>query len=80
MDANAWTCKEAFARLEGYLDRELSPDELAQVRKHLELCEVCAKVFAFEAALLATIKTRIRGLNAPPGLRDRVRNALRQTN
>ena len=65
-------CAEAFARLDDYLDRELSPDEMERVREHLEVCAVCAAEFRFEARVLEVLKSRIASLRAPDELRARV--------
>lgn len=71
-------CAEAFARLDDYLDRELSPEEMDRVREHLEVCAVCAAEFRFEARVLEVLKTRIASLRAPDGLRGRVELAVAQ--
>ena len=34
------SCEEAFRRLDDYLDRELSPDEMRQVEEHLSLIHI----------------------------------------
>ena len=36
-----FTCEEIFARLDDYLDRELSADEMRMVKEHLETCAAC---------------------------------------
>lgn len=75
---NAYDCKETFRRLADYLDRELSPDELNCVERHLEMCEECAKEFQFEAALLTHLKAKARASALPEDLLARVLQALEE--
>lgn len=69
---DAMTCREAFARLDDYLDRELGPDELVRVEEHLEICEICASEFSFEERVLGQIREKLVRDVVPGGLRDRV--------
>jgi anti-sigma factor (TIGR02949 family) len=71
-----YTCREAFARLDDYLDRELSPEEVRMVREHLELCTVCASEFAFEESLLRHLRDKVRRIDLPGDLIERVHGAL----
>lgn len=72
------SCREAFSKLADYLDRELSPSELQDVEAHLEICRVCAREFAFEEALLAGLKAKLRRARLPDALRRRIFDALRE--
>jgi anti-sigma factor (TIGR02949 family) len=67
-----YTCREAFARLEDYLDRELPAEELDKVEEHLTICEVCAPEFAFEERVLRTIREKLLRIEAPQGLQARI--------
>ena len=69
-------CAEALRRLDGYLDRELSPEELARVREHLELCVACAEAARFEASVIRNVRATLSRLRAPESLRARVEAAL----
>jgi len=71
-----YTCHDAFKRLDGYLDRELTAEEMRLVQEHLAVCEVCSREFRFEASVLAGVKRKLRQLDVPVGLRDRVLAAL----
>ena len=73
-----FTCEEAFRRLDDYLDRELSAAEMDLVRSHLEICEGCASEFNFEASILRGISAKVRQLDVPQSLRDRVLSALKR--
>lgn len=37
-------CKHVWEHISGYLDRQLDPELLAAVEKHLEGCEVCSAI------------------------------------
>jgi anti-sigma factor (TIGR02949 family) len=71
-----FTCEETFRRLDDYLDRELSPDEMELVRLHLEICEGCAREFKFEASTLRNVSAKLRQLDMPADLLTRTLAAL----
>jgi mycothiol system anti-sigma-R factor len=71
------TCEETFRRLDDYLDRELSADEMVLVEQHLRTCAACAGEYAFEAGVLRTIRSKLHRLHAPPALRDRISRLIR---
>jgi len=58
-------CHEALARLDDYIDRELSPEETHKVQQHLRICRECAHKFASEAELVAAIKSRVQAIHLP---------------
>jgi len=37
-------CKHVWEQISGYLDKQLDPEMLAAVERHLESCEVCSAV------------------------------------
>jgi anti-sigma factor (TIGR02949 family) len=67
-----FTCEETFRRLDDYLDRELSPREMAIVHEHLETCAICAREFAFEARLLGDVRRKLRRVDVPADLVARI--------
>lgn len=71
------TCRQAFDRLEEYLDRELSLEETRQVREHLALCEQCTREFRFEAGVLEGVREALRRIRIPPGFTERILATLR---
>ena len=75
---NRHTCEEAFRRLDDFLDRRLSSEETRLVEEHLQICEACTREFTFESSVLNGIRKKLRQLNAPPGLLERVLSQLRQ--
>jgi anti-sigma factor (TIGR02949 family) len=62
------SCENALRRLDEYVDRALSPDELRQVEAHLAECLRCAEEFRFEASLIHGIRARLQRLAIPPSL------------
>jgi anti-sigma factor (TIGR02949 family) len=73
---NRYTCEEAFRRIDDYLDRELSPAEMAREHEHLELSEGCAREFRFEESLLSGVKRTLRKIDVPEGLQARLLSVL----
>jgi anti-sigma factor (TIGR02949 family) len=77
-DVTRMNCEQAFARLDDYLDRELSQEDLAGVKAHLEFCAHCAMAFDFEAEVLARIRSKVRSVPVPEELKRNVVEALRR--
>ncbi|MEO6461951.1 MAG: zf-HC2 domain-containing protein [Candidatus Eisenbacteria bacterium] len=69
-------CEEVFRRLDDYLDRELTPAEMEQVKEHLERCAVCAGEFRFDETVLRLVRARLSRVQAPPGLLGAIRARL----
>ena len=70
------TCRQAFDRLEEYLDRELSAEETALVQAHLNVCVQCTREFHFERLVLEALRDKLNRIRAPDGLQDRIVAAL----
>lgn len=66
------SCAQVFARLDDYVDRELSPADLAEIERHLEICAVCASEFRLEGELLRTLRDKVRRIAVPRGFESRV--------
>lgn len=75
-DLSRFTCEEAFRRLDDYLDRELSAQEMELVREHLEICAGCAREFTFEESVLTGVRSRLRQIDLPEELQARILRAL----
>jgi mycothiol system anti-sigma-R factor len=67
-----FTCEEVFERLDDYLDRELSVEEMRLVREHLETCAVCASEHRFETGVINGIRDKLTRIAVPTGLRTRI--------
>jgi mycothiol system anti-sigma-R factor len=70
-------CKEIAARLQTFLDRELSEAEVAEVRMHLGACPPCQNHFHFEEHLKRLVRDRACTEQAPLSLRDRISQQIR---
>jgi len=73
---NRYTCEEAFRRLDDYLDRELSAEEMTLVHEHLDICAGCAGEFNFEASVLRGVREKLRQIELPDSLQARILAAL----
>lgn len=71
-------CQDCLERLYQYLDRELSEDEIAVVRRHLADCPGCTDHFFFEERLIRKIHDACAGDRAPAELRERIVLRLRE--
>jgi anti-sigma factor (TIGR02949 family) len=67
-----YTCEEVVRRLNDYLDRELSPAEMVLIKEHLDTCAQCASAHAFEASVLHELKTKLRRIDVPQGLMEKI--------
>ena len=68
-------CHDVMKRLWAYLDGELPPEAVGEVREHLAVCARCYPQYRFQLAFLAAI-ARTATPQARPGFADRVRTAL----
>lgn len=71
-------CTEVMRRLDEYIDRELSSEELVEVRAHLDHCGHCADRFHFEENVLRLVGRCGRQLSAPPDLVQKVRKMCQE--
>lgn len=71
-----YSCSEMILRLDEYVDRALSPEELRLVEAHLEDCLRCASQFRFEVALVHSIRERLQRIEMPTHLVDAVLRRL----
>lgn len=71
-----YDCREAFRRLDDYLDRELTAEETDLVRGHLEECAVCAREFEHEATWMRGVREKLERIDAPAEFRARLLRAL----
>jgi mycothiol system anti-sigma-R factor len=73
-----YTCQETFRRLDDYLDRELTSQEMQLVREHLAICAVCASEFTFEESVLRQVREKLHRIAAPADLLAKITRAIRQ--
>lgn len=65
-------CNEMLARLQTFLDRELTECEVHTVRGHLDRCPPCKQVFRFEEHLRRLVKVRCMADMCPQSLREQI--------
>lgn len=66
------SCRETVARLDDYLDRELSSREQTLVARHLKICHRCAREFCFESDLLEKMQYEFQHVEISPDLKERI--------
>lgn len=73
------SCSEVLDRLSDYLDGDLPAPERAQVEEHLRGCDGCARFGGELRATVSALRTHLLGaIAAPPGVQERLREALRR--
>lgn len=70
------SCSETLLRLDDFVDRELSPDDLELVEEHLLECVKCAEKFRFETSLVRSLRDRLARIAVPETLLHRIRERL----
>ncbi len=65
-------CQETLAKLQTFLDRELSKDEVGIIRFHLDKCPPCQHLFRFENHWRRLVKIRACTDIAPSSLREQI--------
>jgi len=65
-------CRDCVTALNPFIDRELSDDDVVQVRAHLEDCGGCLHLYQFEESLRRLVRVRCQEQGAPEGLRQRI--------
>jgi anti-sigma factor (TIGR02949 family) len=71
-------CREAEARLQDYLKRELTVELAVEVRHHLDRCRRCFNEARFEESFLRMLEDRARRETCPGPVRDRILRAIRR--
>jgi mycothiol system anti-sigma-R factor len=69
-------CRDCAKALNPFIDRELSDDDVVQVRSHLEACGGCLHLYQFEESLRRLVRVRCREQSAPASLRERISVSL----
>jgi len=72
------TCKEALNFIDSYVDHELDLVRQLEVEQHIKECAACSRAYAERHALQAAIKAAPLYFEAPAGLEQDVRRALRR--
>lgn len=75
-EAPRYDCHEAFRRLDDFLDRELTAQEMECVKSHLERCSECAAEFQFEGEVLRRLKDKLCHIDLPCDLIEKIKRAI----
>jgi anti-sigma factor RsiW len=71
-------CQELRHLLHGYVDGELDLVRSLEIERHLGECPACARLHQSMLALRTALQSSALSFRAPPGMRQRVRAALRR--
>jgi mycothiol system anti-sigma-R factor len=69
-------CRDCLEKLDGYLDRELTDVELAEVKAHMDRCPPCEDRYRLEVHVKRLVKVCCDQGVAPETLRSRLRQIL----
>lgn len=72
------SCQEALARLQEFVDGELTDLTHEQVESHFEVCTRCYPHLAMEESFKERVRAALARPDVPSGLRDRVLEMLRE--
>lgn len=64
-------CEKCERMLQPFLDRELSPAEVAEAEMHLNACDYCRRRYRFEESLRSYVRLSASE-RIPAGLMDRL--------
>jgi len=64
-------CDACEELLQGYLDRELTDDEVERAESHLDGCDYCRRRYRFEVSLRTYVQTTAAE-RMPAGLMDKL--------
>lgn len=70
------SCREALERLDDYVDRELTQEEMRMVRRHLRICHECTRKFDTEAVFVQDLRTKMNRLDIPADLAAKISRVL----
>jgi mycothiol system anti-sigma-R factor len=70
-------CDEILRAVESYLDGEVEAPAAAEIEGHLKDCHPCMDRADFRRHLKALVHDKCAESDLPPGLADRLREALR---
>ena len=69
-------CRDCLENLDTYVDRELTDDELSEVRRHLADCPPCEDLYHLKTGLKRLVKVCCDEGQAPEHLRSKLRQIL----
>jgi len=70
-------CNDVLAELWLFLDHECDQERRRFLTRHLEACGPCLVEYGIDEKLKRLLATKCGGEHAPPGLKDRLREQIR---
>lgn len=70
-------CYQIYAQVLPYLDRELAPEDVQQVERHLSACPGCEEHFRFDGDVLRFVKQRVPRAQMPDTMQERLLERFR---
>src|SRR5262245_28340609 len=74
-----WACRNTQAKLDFYIDNELTVETNLELLRHCERCAGCAGEVAARRAIRDRLKVAVRTEDVPQDLEKRVREQLRRS-
>jgi mycothiol system anti-sigma-R factor len=65
-------CRDCQRALNPFLDRELTDDDIAHVRQHLDDCRGCFHLYQFQESVRRLVRVRCQEQSAPDSLRTKI--------
>lgn len=69
-------CEESYKRLHDFLDRELTAEEIEEVKMHIHRCPPCEVEFRFEESVLRHVRRCMGDVPCPGELEKMVSAAI----
>jgi len=76
-DHHETDCSEVLAEVWLFLDQECDGKRRALLSKHLDECGPCLAEYGLDEKLKRLLATKCGGEQAPPGLKDKLRQQIR---
>jgi len=70
------SCEKAAQQCMAYLDKELTPEEVAKLEDHIARCKDCFGHLEFDKALREVIKRRVPHSKISPQIKELIRKKL----
>lgn len=71
------SCEQVLQDIWAYLDRDIKPEDVAHIQKHLDLCRACFSRVEFEKELRISIRKKTDHC-CPAKLKNRIKSILDQ--
>jgi len=75
--ANRQTCPKVRAKLDWYIDGELTTEGNIEVMEHVQHCTSCSREIAKSRELRTRLRAAVQKVSLPSGLESRLRDHLR---